>query len=299
MAKRISIKELIDGDNTVSVLSNQLRINQEMQSDGEIKVITLDKIKANKFNPRNILFTKDHIKKLINNHDTYLNDIEDQDLKNQLIELVSLADNISQSGLMQPIVITDHPDIPNIFMVVAGERRYWAHVLLDRVAIRCIYRKTTEQEHRSLSIAENLARNDLTLKEKVTGLKSLVDLDNRFLKVDHVMRLFGIRKTTAYQLIKAVKEEAVYSAVISGNVTQFREIDAFDHQKEDDIPTVGKHPVTVSCHDPEENKEKIKVSDGRKKSLTLNDKQLKKLAVLLGLEYNPTTVHDDILSILS
>lgn len=293
MAKRVTVKQLVAGDNTVSVISNQLRINQEMQADGEIKVIQLEKITANKFNPRSISFSRQDVFDLAQGRDAYLETLDDDQLKNQLTELLSLADNIDQSGLMQPIVVTDHPDMAGSFMVVAGERRYWAHILLGRVAIRCVYRKTDEREHRSLSIAENLARNDLTLREKVAGLKSLVDLDDRFLKVDHVMRLFGVRKTTAYQLIKSVKDDGIYDAVQSGEITQFREIDSFGTEKYDqDFPTVGKIDI-IEQPDIER-----KVSDGRKKSLTLNGKQVENLAILLGIEYNATTINEDIMALL-
>ena len=132
-------------------------------------------------------------------------------------------------------------------MVVAGERRYWSHILLGRTVIRAIYRQVDEKGHRVLSIAENLARHDLSLKEKVIGLKDLLEMDSEFTKVDHVMKLFGVRKSAAYMLLKLTKDERYYSAVVNGQISQFRDIDSFESQNnilaeqlDEKIPTVGK-----------------------------------------------------------
>lgn len=249
MAKRIKVQDLVDNDNTVSVLSHQLRVNNEMSREGEVKVFNLDKLHPNRFNPRKLTFNESHINAINASKpdvDSYLNTL-DENTKNQLIELLALSSNIEQSGLLQPIVVTNHPTIRDEFMVVAGERRYWSHILLGRTVIRAIYRQVDEKGHRVLSIAENLARHDLSLKEKVIGLKDLLEMDTEFTKVDHVMKLFGVRKSAAYMLLKLTKDERYYSAVVNGQISQFRDIDSFESQNnisseqlDEKIPTVGK-----------------------------------------------------------
>ena len=249
MAKRIKVQDLVDNDNTVSVLSHQLRVNNEMSREGEVKVFNLDKLHPNQFNPRKLTFNESHINAINASKpdvDSYLNTL-DENTKNQLIELLALSSNIEQSGLLQPIVVTNHPTIRDEFMVVAGERRYWSHILLGRTVIRAIYRQVDEKGHRVLSIAENLARHDLSLKEKVIGLKDLLEMDTEFTKVDHVMKLFGVRKSAAYMLLKLTKDERYYSAVVNGQISQFRDIDSFESQNnilaeqlDEKIPTVGK-----------------------------------------------------------
>ena len=269
MAKMFKVQSLIDSDTTVAVISHQLRVNQEMSKDGEVRVFDLAHVHPNIFNPREILFSRDDILKL----STYRDDTEtiirgfSEAKREQLSELVALAQNIEDSGLLQPIVVTDHPTIAGEFMVVAGERRYWSHILLERTVIRGIYRSVGEKSHRALSIAENLARNDLTLKEKVAGLRSLIAIDKSFYMVEHVIKLFGIKKTTAYQLLKAAKDETTFEKVMSGEILQFREIDNKNVAEvgRDNLPTVGK-------------KEKPD------RYMYLSRLQAQKLAVLMGID---------------
>src|SRR5688572_14597252 len=52
---------------------------------------------------------------------------------NQYNELRGLADSIAQNGLINPISVRVTPEtvpVNSDYLVVTGERRYWAHVLL-------------------------------------------------------------------------------------------------------------------------------------------------------------------------
>lgn len=293
MAKRFKVQDLVNNDNTVSVISHQLRINNEMSGEGEVKVFNLERLYPNIFNPRKLRFNITHITALAAakpNYELYLDTLEPE-IKNQLTELLALSSNIEQSGLLQPILVTDHPTLANEFMVVAGERRYWSHILLGRTVIRGIYRQVDEKGHRVLSIAENLARHDLSLKEKVIGLKELIAMDDNFTKVDHVMRLFGVRKSAAYMLLKLVKDDRHFKAVVLGTITQFRDIETFEKNesiKPDDnntksivIPTVGKQQPS------------------KKTELTLNMSQCTKLATILGIDLEENTLVERILERLA
>lgn len=288
MAKRFKVQDLVDSDNTVSVISHQLRINNEMSGEGEVRVFNLEKLHPNIFNPRKLNFSNSDIDQLKThkpNYEVYLNQIDDT-TKDQLTELLALASSIDQSGLLQPIVVTDHPSIIGEYMVVAGERRYWSHILLGRTVIRAVYRQVNEKAHRTLSIAENLARHDLTLKEKVIGLKELMAIDENFNRAEHVMNLFGVRKSAAYMLLKLAKQESHYTAVMSGQITQFRDIEEFEKSHNlspitEKIPTVGKKLTNKGTY------------------LKLNKQQTLKLAELLSIDTNVESLADLIIEKLS
>ena len=288
MAKRFKVQDLIDSDNTVSVISHQLRINNEMSGEGEVKVFNLEKLHPNVFNPRKLNFSNldiDHLKANKPDYDNYLSQV-DEITKDQLTELLALASSIDQSGLLQPIVVTDHPTITGDYMVVAGERRYWSHILLGRTVIRAVYRQVDEKGHRTISIAENLARHDLNLKEKVIGLKELMNIDDNFNKAEHVMKLFGVRKSAAYMLLKLAKQDSHYTAVLSGQITQFRDSEEFEKKHDliestEKIPTVGKKTTNKSTF------------------LKLNKQQTLKLAELLLIDASEENLIDLIVEKLS
>lgn len=115
----------------------------------------------------------------------------DQALKRDLDELGRLADSIAQHGLINPISVrrvpgnTPVPEGVN-YLIVTGERRYWAHVLLA-LAERKIQegletrspdtiKATIAPEGVSIrahQIVENVMREDIDAVEKAQGFLAL------------------------------------------------------------------------------------------------------------------------------
>ena len=115
----------------------------------------------------------------------------DQALKRDLDELKRLADSIAQHGLINPISVrrvpgnTPVPEGVN-YLIVTGERRYWAHVLLA-LAERKIQegletrspdtiKATIAPEGVSIrahQIVENVMREDIDAVEKAQGFLAL------------------------------------------------------------------------------------------------------------------------------
>lgn len=115
----------------------------------------------------------------------------DQALKRDLDELGRLADSIAQHGLINPISVrrvpgnTPVPEGVN-YLIVTGERRYWAHVLLA-LAERKIQegletrspdtiKATIAPEGVSIrahQIVENVMREDIDAVEKAQGFQAL------------------------------------------------------------------------------------------------------------------------------
>ena len=101
-------------------------------------------------------------------------------------ELQRLASAIEQHGLINPITIRPTETDPGRYLVVTGERRYWAHVLLaaerrqvregealespERIKAALVPPGVSIRAHQ---IVENLMREDINVIEKAHGLAAL------------------------------------------------------------------------------------------------------------------------------
>lgn len=80
-------------------------------------------------------------------------------------DLDSLADSISQHGLLQPIVINQDKRL------IAGGRRYLAHEQLGLTHIDVVYKETlNEAQLRMLELEENTKRKDFDWQEKCLAI---------------------------------------------------------------------------------------------------------------------------------
>lgn len=74
-------------------------------------------------------------------------------------EIRSLARNIEEVGLLQPILIRPRGER---FEIVAGHRRYLAHKVLGRREIRCYVREISDLDCSLARASENIRRVDLS-----------------------------------------------------------------------------------------------------------------------------------------
>ncbi|MCP5094322.1 MAG: ParB N-terminal domain-containing protein [Chloroflexi bacterium] len=110
----------------------------------------------------------------------------DTSMTREMRELRRLAASIAQHGLINPITIRPTEVGENRYIIVTGERRYWAHVLLsyegqqihegDKVVAADQIRATLIPHGASIrahQIVENLMREDINVLEKAHGLWAL------------------------------------------------------------------------------------------------------------------------------
>lgn len=110
----------------------------------------------------------------------------DPTLSSDVRELQRLASAIEQHGLINPITIRPAETDPGRYLIITGERRYWAHVLLalERRQIRegealespekiKAALAPTGVSIRAHQIVENLMREDINVIEKAHGLNAL------------------------------------------------------------------------------------------------------------------------------
>jgi len=120
---------------------------QAEAAGGGQKRLPLDFITANRANPR-----------------------RDFDM-DQLDELTS---SIREKGVMQPLLVRPTTD-PNLFEIIAGERRWRAAQRAGLHDVPVIIREVDDKESLELAIIENVQRVDLNPMEEAQGYEQLID----------------------------------------------------------------------------------------------------------------------------
>jgi ParB family transcriptional regulator, chromosome partitioning protein len=96
--------------------------------------------------------------------------------RKQMDGIEELAASIKANGLIQPIGVRKHPANEGRYMIVFGERRYRAHLLLGELTIKCVFPELKEE--RSLAMvqfAENMASKRLNAYETMLEIQRLHD----------------------------------------------------------------------------------------------------------------------------
>jgi ParB family chromosome partitioning protein len=109
----------------------------------ELRIIPIDKIQPNPFQPRES-FEKESLKEL--------------------------ADSIKDANVIQPIVVRQHGDG---YQIIAGERRWRAAQMVDLAEIPCIVKDIVDERVLLESLIENLHRRDLTDVERENAIHEL------------------------------------------------------------------------------------------------------------------------------
>ncbi len=88
--------------------------------------------------------------------------------------IASLAESISQHGMIQPIVV--RPNGNNFYQIVAGERRWRAARMLAMDEVPVIIMELSDFEAMQISLIENLQRENLNPIEESLGYKDLIEV---------------------------------------------------------------------------------------------------------------------------
>ncbi|HEY9011693.1 MAG TPA: ParB/RepB/Spo0J family partition protein [Devosia sp.] len=89
-------------------------------------------------------------------------------------QLEELTSSIREKGVMQPLLVRPTED-PNIFEIIAGERRWRASQRAGLHDVPVIIREVDDKEALELAIIENVQRVDLNPLEEAQGYGQLID----------------------------------------------------------------------------------------------------------------------------
>jgi ParB/RepB/Spo0J family partition protein len=99
-------------------------------------------------------------------------------------DVAELARDIEQRGLVQPVTICNLPTEKQLanpgkkYLLLAGYRRFKAHIVLKRDTIEAIVetRPLTESQARILNLSENLQRRELNVMQEARAISQLFNL---------------------------------------------------------------------------------------------------------------------------
>lgn len=173
--------------------------------------------------------------------------------------LQELAQSIRQQGVLQPILLRPDPTVPEMYQIVAGERRWRAANQAGQETILSMVQEMTDSESILVGLVENLQREDLNPIEEAEALghiqqelnlsqealaqktgKSRPSLANslRLLQLDaniiEAVRSQGLSAGAARTLLAITDQESrqVLFAYIMANNTPVRQVEsAVNHWK--------------------------------------------------------------------
>ena len=146
---------------------------KKIQIETQPMLVDVDKIVANKAQPRKIFKEKD---------------------------LLELSESIKENGVIQPLLVHEKD---GVFEIIAGERRYRASKLAGLTKVPVIVKRTTKKEVLVMSIIENVQRADLNCVEEALAYFQLM---NEFeLTQEEVAKKIGKERSTIANFLRILK----------------------------------------------------------------------------------------------
>ncbi|MBP5552320.1 MAG: ParB/RepB/Spo0J family partition protein [Spirochaetales bacterium] len=101
--------------------------------------------------------------------------------------LMELRDSIISQGVLQPILVEEIAE--NVYVIVAGERRYRAAKMAGLKTVPCIVRNFTDLQRMEVSLIENIQRESLNTVEEARAYAYL--LTQSGIKQDELAKKVG------------------------------------------------------------------------------------------------------------
>jgi ParB family transcriptional regulator, chromosome partitioning protein len=129
--------------------------------------------------------------------------------------LTGLATSIRTHGVLAPIIVRQHQDLPETYEIVTGERRWRAARLAGQSTIAAIVRDARADEAIELAILENVQREDLNPIEEAAAYRALVE-KHGFTQESIAQRIGKSRPAVANALRLLALPDAVQALVRDG-----------------------------------------------------------------------------------
>ncbi len=88
--------------------------------------------------------------------------------------LAELAESIAQRGILQPLLVRPHPEKPEHYQIIAGERRWRAAQRVSLHVVPVLVRPLSDGDAMAAGLVENLQREDLNAIEEAEGYQRLI-----------------------------------------------------------------------------------------------------------------------------
>jgi ParB family chromosome partitioning protein len=90
-------------------------------------------------------------------------------------ELAALTQSVREHGVLQPILLRQHPDNPARYELIAGERRWLAAQAAQLHEIPALVKDLGDKAVLEIALVENIQRQDLTPLEEAAAYQRLID----------------------------------------------------------------------------------------------------------------------------
>jgi ParB family transcriptional regulator, chromosome partitioning protein len=90
-------------------------------------------------------------------------------------ELEELTASIREKGIIQPLVVRPKADLPDVYEIIAGERRWRAAQAAGLHDVPIVVVQAADREALELAIIENVQRADLNPLEEAAGYEQLIE----------------------------------------------------------------------------------------------------------------------------
>jgi ParB family chromosome partitioning protein len=133
-------------------------------------------------------------------------------------ELAELAASILEHGVLQPVIVTQD-EIPDRYILVAGERRWLAARQAGLSHVPAILREASDQQRLEMALIENVQRADLAPLETADAYRQLAD--DFSLSHEEIAVRVGKSRTAVTNTLRLLKlPEAVRGALAEGKISE-------------------------------------------------------------------------------
>ena len=131
--------------------------------------------------------------------------------------LQELADSIKATGVLQPIMV--RPIADGRFQLIAGERRWRASRLAEKITVPAIVRQVSNEQAMEMTIIENLQREDLNPIEQARAFERL---SREFgLTQEQISARTGKDRSSVANFLRLLRLPAPVQAYIEGGHLSF------------------------------------------------------------------------------
>ncbi len=90
------------------------------------------------------------------------------------LRLEALAASVDAQGVIEPLIVSAHPEKPGRYMLVAGERRWRAAGMAGLKRVPVVVRELSAEQRLAVQLVENIDREELSVLEESRAVVRLI-----------------------------------------------------------------------------------------------------------------------------
>lgn len=198
--------------------------------------------------------------------------------------LLELSDSIKQHGLIQPITVRRSKNDPSKYEIIAGERRFRATKLAGLKSIDAIVQSWDDKTTRTMTLLENIQREDLNHIEVAKSYKGLQDELN--LTQNQVAEIFSKNRATVGNFLRLLDLPTKTKKLVEDNVISGSFARTLLRLKDNDLIDKWASDLEVQSLSVNALEKKVKNEVNKDKSTSTKEKKskLEKDSHLIELE---------------